>query len=472
MADAQLNDEIANPAQTTAAMPHRISINTVRQPSSLLMTHTTGHTELSPTPSVSIGGLNFSGRTAEQSRIFADNISTAFQEIRPLLEQARAPHGIVLTSWLNGQTQQETPPSAADSYVINLNDQPSTSNIGSSHHQSTHDHHHHHHRTATDNFLNNIREAANAESQNNNNNAEEGATDARHISPETRALLEILQQYVPFVLILLAKCIYDHRAGILHFLALLVTFIHTNNNLKLEIAKQENRSRMVLLVVLFYILGCIVFIDYMSEEHKLYLSLVLIPSYTQPITLWELLWSLAITDYILKLITIVFKAILTCLPVRILAFQKRGKYYLMIEATSQLYRSIATIQPWLYYLLEAYQGPEKVLGVFLSAAYMVSKGSDLVSRGKLFRTAAWKLLQNVNIGVSPSKEQLTAAGGICAICHEEYATPVRLRCKHIFCETCVSTWLDRESTCPLCRAPITDDPVYRDGHTTSFIQLY
>lgn len=67
----------------------------------------------------------------------------------------------------------------------------------------------------------------------------------------------------------------------------------------------------------------------------------------------------------------------------------------MIEATSQLYRSIATIQPWLYYLLEAYQGPEKVLGVFLSAAYMVSKGSDLVSRGKLFRTAVWKLLQNV-----------------------------------------------------------------------------
>lgn len=67
----------------------------------------------------------------------------------------------------------------------------------------------------------------------------------------------------------------------------------------------------------------------------------------------------------------------------------------MIEATSQLYRSVATIQPWLYYLLEAYQGPEKVLGVFLSAAYMVSKGSDLVSRGKLFRDAAWKLLQNV-----------------------------------------------------------------------------
>lgn len=246
-------------------------------------------------------------------------------ESRTFLSVPFQPHGIVLTSWLNRQPQPEATPQSrvADSYVINLNDQPSTSSVAGSQQESTHDHRHHHHRTATDNFLNNIREAANAESQNNNNNVDEGQTDGRHISPETRALLEILQKYVPFVMILLAKCIYDHRAGILHFVALLVTFIYTNNNLKLEIAKQQNRSRVVLLVVLFYIVGCIVFIDYMFEEHKLYLSLILIPSYTQPITLWELLWSVAITDYILKLITIVFKVILTCMPVRILAFQKR-----------------------------------------------------------------------------------------------------------------------------------------------------
>lgn len=50
--------------------------------------------------------------------------------------------------------------------------------------------------------------------------------------------------------------------------------------------------------------------------------------------------------------------------------------------------------------------------------------------------------------------------------------PIKLYCKHIFCEACVLTWLDRERSCPLCRAEITDDPIYRDGHTTHFIQLY
>jgi len=76
----------------------------------------------------------------------------------------------------------------------------------------------------------------------------------------------------------------------------------------------------------------------------------------------------------------------------------QGKCYLFLEATSQLYRSLAPIQPWLYYLLESYQGPEKVVGVFLSAAYMVSKGTDLMNRAKLWRGAFWKLLQNVVCG--------------------------------------------------------------------------
>jgi len=46
-------------------------------------------------------------------------------------------------------------------------------------------------------------------------------------------------------------------------------------------------------------------------------------------------------------------------------------------------------------MLESYHGPKKVIGVFLSAAYMVSKGSDLMGRVKLWWTASYKLLQNV-----------------------------------------------------------------------------
>ncbi|GJQ72712.1 hypothetical protein Trydic_g1369 [Trypoxylus dichotomus] len=172
----------------------------------------------------------------------------------------------------------------------------------------------------------------------------------------------------------------------------------------------------------------------------------------KPLTVWDLLWTVGITDFILKLITVMLKILLTLLPDKIIAFQKRGKIYLFMEALSQLYRSLAPIQPWLYYILESYQGPEKIVGVFLAAAYM--------------------LLQNVTVGSSPSKEQIQTAGEHCPICHDEYDSPVLLQCRHIFCESCVTTWFDREQTCPLCRAKIVDDPSWRDGSTTFFVQLF
>lgn len=37
--------------------------------------------------------------------------------------------------------------------------------------------------------------------------------------------------------------------------------------------------------------------------------------------------------------------------------------------------------------------------------------------------------------------QVNAAGDLCAICQEKMHAPILLRCKHIFCEDCVSEWL-------------------------------
>lgn len=46
--------------------------------------------------------------------------------------------------------------------------------------------------------------------------------------------------------------------------------------------------------------------------------------------------------------------------------------------------------------------------------------------------------------------------------------PVKLHCGHIFCDDCVSEWLERERTCPMCRAAIRPSNLrsHADGHTT------
>lgn len=447
---------------------NNINNHEIRPAPSLLMTHSvssipSGHSNNNSRM------FNFGARAAEHSRILANNLSLSFEEIRPLIEHAHSSQRISISNVLNLQriqNQARAVAPASDNYVIDLDDEiTADTNI---HNQSVHDHHNHQ-TTTTDNFLNNIREAANevaaeTHNNNNNNNNTDGITqNTLQRSPETRELLRVLQRYVPYIFILLTKGIYDHRAGILNFIVLLTTFVYANNDLKNEIAKQHNRSWTSLLSIMCFIGGCFVFIN-MVFEIRIFTA--------QPLTISELLWSVVVTDFVLKLITIIFKAILTCLPVRLLAFHKRGKYYVMVEVTSQLCRCVAPIQPWIYYLCETYQGPEKIVGLVLSAVYTTSKGNDLLSCVVLFHKTLFKLVHNMSLGVSPSTEQLLNSGGICAICHEEYSTPIKLECQHIFCEVCVSTWLTRGKSCPLCRAPITDDAVYHDGHTTLFIQLY
>lgn len=52
-------------------------------------------------------------------------------------------------------------------------------------------------------------------------------------------------------------------------------------------------------------------------------------------------------------------------------------------------------------------------------------------------------------------EELT---DVCAICSEEYSeinAKITLKCKHEFCESCITKWINKSNTCPTCRRSIT-----------------
>lgn len=327
-------------------------------------------------------------------------------------------------------------------------------------------------------------------------------SDVLRQSPETRAFLAVIFKYLPFVLILVVKGLYDHRVGILVLSGMLLTFSYGNLVVKREAGKQSRRSISCLSRVFFNLLACITFIYYIFEEQRMHLGLFMIPPYSQPLTIYDLFWLVCVTDLVLKMITVIVKGFLVALPPSLISYQKRGKWFHFIEVTSQTYRTLCPVQPWLYYLIEAYQGTGKVFGVLLCAAYVVSKVTELVRKVKAWRSALRMVMQDLEVGVRPSAEELLKAGDQCPICQDSFTSPILLSqgCgRHIFCEACILHWLDRERSCPLCRAkvptsessarrnqhardiehgPEEDDeqdevmPMWRDGSTTHVLQVY
>ncbi|CAK1541284.1 unnamed protein product [Leptosia nina] len=420
-----------------------------------------------------------------------DRLNSMFREIRPLVEHARMGNNarLSLPTWLprNPPTTQQIgegpqrPQSSiahvnlgptAQTYIVTDRGTPSTAP-----------------RAQTSHSLNNsVSNDSNISEQDaddinisvnpaNNNNINDTAEDSQSDDGtqqvvDVRGTLNLLLRYAPFYFILFIKYLYDSREAIFTFLILLCTFSHSDSLVRREHGKQMNRSFLALLSELLFSSSCIVIVHFLFGHGRLLPNVIMFPGYTEPIDVWELMWLVVLTDIIVKIITVDTKIVVTMMPSFVLPYQKRGKVYLFTEAVSQLYRALITIQPWIFFLMQSYEGSEKMVGVFLTSVYVFAKVVEVIVRLRLFKNATWTLLQSVNLGTKPTGEQLVSAGDSCPICHDDYTTPVRLGCSHIFCELCIAAWLDREHTCPLCRAKVADEPTWRDGSTTYELQLY
>ncbi|KAJ6291165.1 hypothetical protein OIU76_023259 [Salix suchowensis] len=49
-------------------------------------------------------------------------------------------------------------------------------------------------------------------------------------------------------------------------------------------------------------------------------------------------------------------------------------------------------------------------------------------------------------------EEIDASDATCIICREEMTTAKKLLCGHLFHVHCLRSWLERQHTCPTCRA--------------------
>lgn len=245
-------------------------------------------------------------------------------------------------------------------------------------------------------------------------------TDALAQHPELRSFVIAVLKTLPFVAILVLKLGYDNLHSLLNLCFLGGIFLHTNLHLKKEIAKKQQKSSKKLsfhlLVIAFGL-----FIKWVDDEYVL--DIVSMLSYRTVHTFHELLYYLLMADLSIKCLTVATKTVITMLPERLVEFKGRvsvrpksdfgsvprssrricvtessisfqGRIYLLVEAVSQFYRCFLPVQPWGAFLLNNYEGYDKIFGTLLVVAYIFWKFREVLSSGKFLRDSYIKFKQN------------------------------------------------------------------------------
>lgn len=287
-------------------------------------------------------------------------------------------------------------------------------------------------------------------------------------------IIKSLEGTVPFIILAFAKIMYDHRLGILIFVAMYGTFFHANSSLRRLIAQRDVHNSLDhlgnLIWVICFLAANIIFVYYVFDDQKLYRSLYFAFPDVGEMSLWNMLWVVGTTDFIIKYSTILVKALVTAVPRQVLPFRKKGRFYLFVEIVSQFYRSLVPVGPWVLFLEnDAYGG--KWFSLLLLAMYIFFKGADILGRFRELKKGFYKFQNVLSYGGTPDCAQLQSYD-FCPMCLDRFCDPIILSCKHIFCDECISKWFNQERTCPMCRTNIVDHPQWRDGATSSTLQLW
>lgn len=291
------------------------------------------------------------------------------------------------------------------------------------------------------------------------------------MAPEMRESLKWLERNAVFFALLLISFAWYHRSGLMVLLGMFGTFLHCNHTITAQVALKSRRSKLVLLLVVLYLAANIFFVYYVFWDQRLHYWLI----FREPVfvlSLWNQLWCIWVTDFIIRFGIMALKALVAACFLRVIPVSSKGKFYILLEHISCLYRSLAPTPHWIWF----FSDPEPngtVFAVFLTAAYLMVKGFLVFQTVRaVLRNVISFICDSMQVR-TPSKNDLLEYGCTCAICQEDLLRPIMLKCRHIFCENCLLQWFDRQNTCPICRAVVSNhDPKWRDGSTNSWPQLF
>lgn len=283
-----------------------------------------------------------------------------------------------------------------------------------------------------------------------------------------------IEQILPFSLLLLVVFIRQHLQGFFITIWIAAVMFKSNDILRKQTALKGERKISVLVGITLTFLIHVFGVYWWYKNDDLLYPLIMLPPKEIP-PFWHAIFIIMVNDTMVRQAAMVVKCLMLMYYKngRGRNYRRQGQMLTLVEYFLLLYRALLPAPVWYRFFLNKEYG--SLFSSLTTGLYLTFKLTSVVEKVRSFFTALKALSRKeVHYGSHATTEQVIAAGDLCAICQEKMHAPILLRCKHVFCEDCVSEWFERERTCPLCRALVkpADLRSFGDGSTSLFFQLF
>ncbi|KQK02870.2 RING finger and transmembrane domain-containing protein 2 [Brachypodium distachyon] len=283
-----------------------------------------------------------------------------------------------------------------------------------------------------------------------------------------------VEQILPFSLLLLVVFIRQHLQGFFVTIWIAAVMFKSNDILRKQTALKGERKMLVLVGITLLFVVHVFGVYWFYKNGDLIRPLVMLPPKEIP-PFWHAIFIILVNDTLVRQTAMIVKCILLMYykNTRGRSYRRQGQMLTIVEYFLLLYRALLPAPVWYRFFLNKEYG--SLFSSLTTGLYLTFKLTSVVEKVQSFLTALRALShKDFHYGSYATTEQIAAAGDMCAICQEKMHAPILLRCKHVFCEDCVSEWFERERTCPLCRALVkpADLRSFGDGSTSLFFQLF
>nr|XP_043620870.1 RING finger and transmembrane domain-containing protein 2-like isoform X2 [Erigeron canadensis] len=282
------------------------------------------------------------------------------------------------------------------------------------------------------------------------------------------------EQILPFSFLLLVVFIRQHLQGFFVTFYIAAFLFKSNDILRHQTSLKGERKVSVLVSLSFVFTLHVAWVYWWCQKDEVLNPLVMLPPTTIP-PFWHAIFIIMVNDTMARQAAMVLKCFLLMYYKnnRGRNRRKQGQMLTLVEYLFLLYRALLPAPVWYRFFLNKEYG--SLFSSLMTGLYLTFKLTSVVEKVQSFISAINALSRKeIHYGVYATSEQVNAVGDLCAICQEKMHAPVVLRCKHVFCEECVSEWFERERTCPLCRSLVrpADLRSFGDGSTSLYFQLF